>query len=1802
MREEQQPMSMFLKLNLSFNASMDRACPASYFPKHVAKATRPPFNANNVTTSPAWRRKWMMVGSWTHIDPQLRGDEDVGGEEDEQFEGPEQESQLGYNPQISSSNYDAHLDHARQSKKQLLQRRFENIFAKYGRDFEGVGDEIEMETGLIVVDNGHLKNMLHEGDPGYDEAAEFANPPVSGPDTAIVGGIDHNMAADSESDEESEEEAVNEVFSAPGYSDESNTTPFETEDSSEEVEKVFAIDPALDNGQSTTSQRVTRSRTHKRKRPVVEEDLEDQTAATAKPHDLSEHLESLKASMLDLQSKHNQGHEVDHNDIEALGLSIARQLADFVNRDKASSRPQWNNAKDPTWSYPELPKVQYQQTEQRRIRIRSPSPLPIFTGPSPGQKSLWAPIQHPQARKKYKRRKTNADPDQVEADKSSSPVSTNPGPVETDAEGEAESSEALAKKCVNCQCTSSLIWRSGPDGTLCNACGMYYYRYGLIRPLAPPSDTEESDDEDVSHFDPEDLNTADDTIVDQVIPNLLGRGRYKGGRFTLEDDAMLIKLKEIDQLSWERIAKQFPGRTAYGVQCRYSKKLNNRAIEARALLVNQGYESRHDENGVVIFAPAPQQIKAWTDDEDDLLLKLRDEDKLEWDIIAQSFPGRNARAMERRFAHVARQLTKQNSNFRKKKKKQPKKSKGPLARMCTKYTTEEDDHLIYLREIEKLSWADIALRLPGRNAMAMQKRYVRELAYRNQELGADPLVEDEHGNLRPTRSKHARFTREEDIDLLHLRNDLGLSWKEIEFKMPGRKWESLENRYQYITKGFTRYMKRKGEEAASNADATKLRENADDADGRQSEDELMRDKEDQSTIAPCAGPSTQADNRNGVLNKEIEEDENPSPQGHGFFSEGDVPFTTEEDILIRQLRELEKLSWDAIATKLPGRNVAAISGRYYRHLFPKSEAVNPWSRATPVSSFVEAKPLEIASRINLASSEIASRRALRWTKEESDLVRRYFDQGLDFEAIGEKMPWRTHTAIQHHYTTKLSIKKSTGKLVAPTLKDSLLRQAVANTTRHSMPAESTVIDLTADDGDDESPSQNGKQLRKLLPRPAPSDERARMLRKYAPGLCTPTRVLSAPVSSPLPHAHPPKTPGVEAYASLLSQYLSGRDSPDDNGHNTSSTKNPLTPSRPQQHSQPSTTPTIDKAADTINYFTPAAHNIHSHPYFVPPPDGNNRHVPLFSEHGLSTQRSVIDPRLLEGKLMAPPRPLKLSRHAAELITRLQSTIPVLKEAAIDSLSEETSKNDDEPMFVDLTGPENDMLINDDDEQFIFAEDSALEDVHVYEGGSLGNDEHVVLLQNEHGSVPKSDHVVQTHPADGMVDGVYRAEDDEASAFNDEALDIGEVTTPNAENYTPVNDNLNPALVEDDAETDDKPDILSPLAVQTSMHDSGFFDGPADSAKDGVEIETSVEDSEENLEIGLPVATPPPHSWNELLVMAFDMNGDARSMNVKDICKFIENRFPYYKNNTSAWRDGVQACLDDKPEFVKMSRSRPLWVFKKALQCTELEKTVQPNNDGPAPEAEQLAEFGAMIASEIDEPVDEPVRLITVRSLRQRPPKPEQVEPVKKAPGHPRKASQKYDGADAKELHSSVQEQAPVADIADDVDELAPSPEKLGPTRASLDLVSASSTLPPLNDFERLHAPVHHHRNADINKNLHGHPQASSTHNKLFVATSAFQDATRNISTLESSVVTSSSPLTSLKTPGTAYSTADTPDTSYSTLFGLGRPQHRGVAALRSSIAPEYARSRSSSVALPNSRKRVVYTPVREIEGDEDELG
>ncbi|KAL5314681.1 hypothetical protein ACEPPN_017326 [Leptodophora sp. 'Broadleaf-Isolate-01'] len=88
-------------------------------------------------------------------------------EEEEEYEEEEEEPETGYDPEAELEQKRARLDYK-------LKSTFESIFEKYERDFDGVGDEIDLETGEIVVNNGHIVQMLDEQDAGDTSRARQA--------------------------------------------------------------------------------------------------------------------------------------------------------------------------------------------------------------------------------------------------------------------------------------------------------------------------------------------------------------------------------------------------------------------------------------------------------------------------------------------------------------------------------------------------------------------------------------------------------------------------------------------------------------------------------------------------------------------------------------------------------------------------------------------------------------------------------------------------------------------------------------------------------------------------------------------------------------------------------------------------------------------------------------------------------------------------------------------------------------------------------------------------------------------------------------------------------------------------------------------------------------------------------------------------------------------------------------------------------------------------------------------------------------------------------------------------------------------------------------------------------------------------------------------------------------------------------------------------------------------------------------------------------------------------------------------
>ncbi|KAJ5641461.1 hypothetical protein N7490_005461 [Penicillium lividum] len=85
------------------------------------------------------------------------------------------------------------LQAARARNDMRLKSIFEGIFSKYGKDFTEVGDEIDLRTGKIVVDNGHLSGMHEEKDIGDEQSWLDENDFSEGDENEIDKGQEPSM-------------------------------------------------------------------------------------------------------------------------------------------------------------------------------------------------------------------------------------------------------------------------------------------------------------------------------------------------------------------------------------------------------------------------------------------------------------------------------------------------------------------------------------------------------------------------------------------------------------------------------------------------------------------------------------------------------------------------------------------------------------------------------------------------------------------------------------------------------------------------------------------------------------------------------------------------------------------------------------------------------------------------------------------------------------------------------------------------------------------------------------------------------------------------------------------------------------------------------------------------------------------------------------------------------------------------------------------------------------------------------------------------------------------------------------------------------------------------------------------------------------------------------------------------------------------------------------------------------------------------------------------------------------------------
>ncbi|KXT14987.1 hypothetical protein AC579_7742 [Pseudocercospora musae] len=676
---------------------------------------------------------------------------------------------------------DGHLENDRARNDQKLKSRFEHIFRKYEHDFTGVADEIDIHEGAIVVNNGHIEHMRSDVDPGRSASSRF-----------LLETFQHNLENESEhassgSDDdehlEDSHESDGHITGGDGSGKAVNLRTHTLISNASQQDSLRALGsmkrparlPRLAQllvGDGTPDSPIAIGDDNAQ--AMLHESTHRSMSGAATPAAVL--AEGLAQSAAAVHASDGRRAAIDPDTIQALGTSIADRLAQLMGSSKkASKAPKvqaQSSAANPLWNYPELPPA----PKEKRKRSSSPA-LPTASSPpsaASGDKSLWSGEADPAAARKRRRRNLYAEV------------------IEPPVRRFGANADAVEqKRCWNCSLTRSPNWIHGPHGQdLCASCGQYYQHHGRMKPFdsptPPPPGTMESDMQ-VKEENEEPIMLVNQAMAveeaqpgaerqddeRQLEPKLSSFGRrcspppsmlcsnssvsYAANtsrpmirarlpkqvrlRWTAEENARMIKLKEADDLSWEEISEHFPNRSAGSLQVHYSSHLKSQKSESRDLFDRHVATDEHITDGIAIEdstvegsvteeastedAPESPQIAGWGEQHDALLLELIEDQGLGWHEVATLLPGGDVEAVKRRYEVITDDNYEQSTTNA----VLDRAFSPPLEvpQSPSRWYAPEEDELISRLVDQGLTWYDMAKHFHGRAPGSLHKRYTTKL-------------------------------------------------------------------------------------------------------------------------------------------------------------------------------------------------------------------------------------------------------------------------------------------------------------------------------------------------------------------------------------------------------------------------------------------------------------------------------------------------------------------------------------------------------------------------------------------------------------------------------------------------------------------------------------------------------------------------------------------------------------------------------------------------------------------------------------------------------------------------------------------------------------------------------------------------------------------------------------------------------------------------------------------------------------------------------------------------------------------
>ncbi|ESZ98143.1 hypothetical protein SBOR_1522 [Sclerotinia borealis F-4128] len=262
----------------------------------------------------------------------------------------------GYDPDQELQQKRARLDYK-------LKSTFESIFEKYGKDFEGVGDEIDLRTGEILVDNGHLKEMQDERDAGNLLRALTVEPES----VTETSGDEYSIEEEGEDGEERNDEHD------------------ETEDGDNAVE--------ISDGDMEEDDMILRGYDEPNQDPFVD------VVATTELGPAQNDFQDVLQNRRNLQIDGGSDSFPSYNELlRSFGPEVAPQIVNIISRQQGQD----DSHIEPAWRVPELPASE----SRKRPALRALVPEPESgRSPSPDMsESIWALPKGRRPRGPYKPR------------------------------------------------------------------------------------------------------------------------------------------------------------------------------------------------------------------------------------------------------------------------------------------------------------------------------------------------------------------------------------------------------------------------------------------------------------------------------------------------------------------------------------------------------------------------------------------------------------------------------------------------------------------------------------------------------------------------------------------------------------------------------------------------------------------------------------------------------------------------------------------------------------------------------------------------------------------------------------------------------------------------------------------------------------------------------------------------------------------------------------------------------------------------------------------------------------------------------------------------------------------------------------------------------------------------------------------------------------------------------------------------------------------------------------------------------